>query len=149
MLNNNGWGLRVAIAFTFIFVLCLVFASILINRAGFFDTKPVLDNGINQKNIPEDSSSDEYYENLETTVYEAIQNYSNDNPDLLSDKNSVIVNISKLKSDGYLTTLEDATGRECDGYAEVFLSNTTNYSVYISCPNYKTTGYDERKDYNE
>ena len=63
--------------------------------------------------------------------------------------NNKSVGINKLKSGGYLGSLEDASGKECDGYAEVFESNTINYSVYINCPNYKTIGYDERKDYNE
>lgn len=145
-LNNNGWGLRVAIAYMSIFIFCLILAVIGINRMGFFSTEPVITGEEEKTNVPEGIDEKQYYEDLETSVYEAIQKYSNDFPDLLEDKNSIIININELIDKGYITSLEDADGKQCKGYVEVFQSNTINYSVYIKCSDYQTVGYDTRKE---
>ena len=65
---------------------------------------------------------------------------------LLDNKNSVIINIDELIHKGYISDFKDTTGYSCKGYVEVFESNTINYSVYIKCPDYKTSGYDARKE---
>lgn len=142
MLNKNGWGIKVAIIFICVFMFCLLFAV-------FLATSNV--NKLNevheeQEYVDSDNSFDssEYYENLETDVYEATKEYVSDNPKI-KDEDYFKLNIDTLITTGYLSSFEDEYGNSCSGYVEISNDNGEHYDVYIICENYQTTGYDERK----
>ncbi len=145
-LNNNGWGLRTAILFTAIFIFCLLFSVVLINRWGLRGGDVIIDNDSNIENKAETTDNTEYYEELETNVYEAIQLYINDNPKLLETKGNITITVKKLLNQGYLSSLEDGNGNSCSGYVDVYNNIAINYNAYIKCPGYTTNGYEGRKD---
>ena len=76
---------------------------------------------------------------LEKRVTEAASRYYIDKYEGHSD--TIVVNTSKLKSNGYLSGLEDYKGRECKGYAMILENG--NIVSYIKCGVYKTVGYNE------
>ncbi|MEG2457478.1 MAG: hypothetical protein RSB41_01125 [Bacilli bacterium] len=61
---------------------------------------------------------------------------------------TLIITVSNLKSNNYMSDLIDYKGSSCSGYTEVYKDESGNikYSPYIKCKRYKTKGYLERKD---
>lgn len=140
-LNKNGWGLKIAILFCCIFMFCLLLAVFLATRAA-----NQLDEVHEEQGYGEDENYDvtEYYNNLETDIYEAVKEYADDNPKIL-EKDYFKLNIDTLIEDGYVTSFLDEYGNQCSGYIEIYNDSQTSYSVYIKCEDYETIGYDERK----
>ena len=79
------------------------------------------------------------YNSLEKKVSEAANKYYEDNYENRND--TIVVSTKTLKSNGYLSDLEDGRGRECKGYAMILSSGNT--VSYIKCSMYKTVGYNE------
>lgn len=145
-LNNNGWGLRVAILFIMLFIFCLLFSVTMIKKWGLESNDMIIDNKSNSTEKKTDEVSDEYYVDLETSVYEAIQQYINDNPKVIENKTNEVVNIKKLISFGYLQSLTDENNKQCSGYVEITNDTAVTYNAYIKCNKYSTSGYDAGKD---
>ena len=132
-MNKNGWGLRAELGFLLLFLVCLLIATIGLQRLGIFGSG---NTSINS--FQEVSGFD--YNGLESKVAEAARKYyDNFYPNGSSD--TVIISVETLKNNGYLTPLYDKYNRECKGYAKVLPLGTC--VSYIRCPLYKTTGYSE------
>jgi hypothetical protein len=132
-MNKKGWGLRAELGFLLLFLICLLIATIGLQKLGIFGTS-------NTNNRTFEAPSKFNYSALENRVSSAaLKYYENAYPYGSSD--TVIVSIDSLKNNGYLNPVYDNYGRECKGYAKV-LSNGTCVS-YIRCALYKTTGYSE------
>lgn len=130
-MNEKGWGLRVELFFIFIFLLCLLIATLGLNKFGLLENKEDTDVFGNPKNTQK-------YLGYEDDVSRAAYNYYNNKyPSGSSD--TIIVSLNTLYNGGYLSVLYDAKGNECSGYAKI-LSNK-NVLPYIKCSNYKTKGY--------
>lgn len=140
MLNKNGWGIKTAIIFCCIFMFCLLFAVYLATSSANKLDKVHEEQGYGEEKF----DTTEYYENLETDIYEATKEYVDDNPNIL-DEEYFKLNIDTLITNGYVTSFEDEYGNECSGYVEITNDDNVSYDVYILCDNYQTTGYDERK----
>ncbi len=132
-MNKKGWGLRAELGFLLLFLICILVATIGLQKMGIL--------GSGDSDLYSSSSNKKYdYNALENKVVEAAQKYySNTYPNGAYD--TVIVSVDTLKNNGYLTPLYDYLGRECRGYAKI-LKNKTCVS-YIRCGFYKTTGYSE------
>ena len=134
-MNNNGWGLRVELAFLLLFLVCLLVATIGLHRLGILGT----DNGeYKDKNgyIYDNVNYD--YNSLERKVTAAASNYYKDVYNSVSD-DTIIVGVDKLKKDHYLDSITDVRGKECSGYAMIMTNG--NIVSYIKCSVYKTVGY--------
>ncbi len=142
-MKKNGWGLRTELLFILMFLMCLVIATIGLNKMGLL--------GGNSDSIDEfktDVNSEETYESMEERLNNAakdyvVKYYGGEN---ISD--SIVVRYSSLYYNSYIAKLVDNKGRSCSGYVEVenINSNLIYYS-YLKCPEYKTSGYDSSKDW--
>ncbi len=134
-MNNNGWGLRVELAFLLLFLICLLIAAIGLHRLGLLgNDKGVYedDNGYIYDNVNYD------YNALEKKVTTAASEYYKNVYHSTSD-DTIVVNVDKLKSAGYLDSITDARGKECKGYSIIL--KTGNIVSYVNCTFYKTVGY--------
>lgn len=130
-MNKNGWGLRVELFFIFLFLLCLLIATIGLNKFG------LLDNGSDNDIFGNPKNTEKYLEYEKDLTSAAYNYYNNKYPYGSSD--IIIISVGTLYNGGYLSTLYDAKGKECSGYAKIL----PNKSIlpYIKCSNYKTSGY--------
>ncbi len=131
-MNKKGWGLRVELAFLLLFLVCLLLATIFLQKLDIF--------GSGDKDFGSFETSKYDYTILENKVSSSAKMYyENVYPNGSND--TVIVSVETLKNSGYLSDLSDNLNRDCKGYAKI-LSNG-NCVSYIRCPFYKTTGYSE------
>ena len=136
-MNKEGWGLRVELAFILLFVICIIISTIGLNRMGLFGDND--DSYIDMSEYTKGNGTFDY-DALEQKVIDASVRYYDDvYPN--GSEDTVIVSISTLKNNGYLSPIYDARNKECNGYSKI-LSNR-NTIAYIKCSVYKTTGYSE------
>ena len=135
------------IGFCGVFVFCLLLVVFLVTNT----TRKIEESNKYENNEENSETFDvnEYYDELETTVYDATKEYVNDNPKLIEKKDYFKLNIDTLIKNGYIVNFEDGYGEECSGYVDINNDGNTTYSVYIKCSEYETIGYDERKAFNE
>lgn len=143
MLNKNGWGIKVAIAFCGVFVLCLLVVVVIVSTSA--NKLESRDNNLETDYYPEDNT--DYYDDLENDIYEATKEYIEDNPKIIEKKDYFKLNIDTLLKNGYITNFSDEESNECKGYVDIYNAEELSYSVYINCPYYQTTGYDEGKEF--
>lgn len=129
------WGLRWELCIVIVFIICLLIATIGLNRFGLLS-----DDNMGYIRYTGTEEGDTFsYSELESKVSQAGRKYYNNRyPNGLSKNTSVGVN--QLINAGYLTTLYDGKGRKCTGYA--YLSKSGSSFGYIKCPRYRTEGYD-------
>lgn len=129
-MNKKGWGLRVELGFILLFLVCLLIATLGLNRLGIFSKS--------SDEIHIDSGTYDYV-SIENKVTSAAKKYYSVNyPNGSND--TLVVKTDTLKSNGYLSSIKDGLGRECSGYSKILPSGTC--VSYIKCSSYKTTGYD-------
>lgn len=136
-LNNRGWGLGVFLGFLAMFIFCIMVAGINSYRLGlslennniYFDETVENNNESNKKS-------------LESRIISASMNYKRNNYSNMSNGQTVIVKISKLKDNNYISSSDG-----CSGYVEIKNNNgDENYNVYLKCDNYITEGYNSEFD---
>ena len=138
-MKRNGWGLRVELAFILMFLVCLVFATIMLNRLGLLGSDGYIDN------IGSGSFS---YETLENKLEESAKDYVREFYNGDTSKDMVVIRYNTLYYNGYLSKLLDKNGNSCSGYVEVYKnSNSLIYFPYVKCKKYETNGYDDSKDW--
>ena len=164
-LNNNGWGLNVMIAFTCIFIFCLLLSAFLINRIGIFGQANSLNplyssTTTNNSNINNSNKNTSFWDTLfnsnDTTDYGSMQvfllssakRYVNDAYNNQLGIDTLIITVSNLKSKNYITQFQDSNGRACTGYVEASYGTNKEieWKTFIKCKKYETVGYEERKD---
>lgn len=121
-MNKHGWGLRKELAFILLFVFCLLIAMIGLSEFGLMD----------------DSHDKTSYKSLENKLTSAALEYYNDK--YSSSNDVVIIKLSTLKNNGYISKFEDINGVECNGYTKIV--NSSVGVSYVRCFGYKTGGYD-------
>ena len=134
-MNKNGWGLRAELGFVLLFIVCILFSTIGLQKMGLLGS----DDG-ERFNLGEytEGKGNYDYTHLENTVVNAARRYYQERyPYGLND--SIVVSINALKSNGYMSPIYDSRNRECKGYAMI-LRNGTCVS-YIKCSTYRTPGY--------
>ena len=130
-MNKKGWGLRVELVFVLLFLICLLTATIGLQKLGIFGE------GDNTIDRTETKNNDSYIE-LENKLSDSAKRYYESTyPNGSSD--TIIINYNSLKNNGYIDYLNDNYGRECNGYAKILRSGIC--VSYIRCTFYKTTGY--------
>lgn len=138
-MNYNGWGLRMELVFILVFLICLAFSTIGLNKMGLL--------GNSNTDPSKEPISNFNYENLEIKLYNATREYvnkeySNDIDD------ETIVKLSTLYFRNYITKLYDENNNECSGYTRVRKVNENIiYNSYIKCDNYTTSGYEGTNDW--
>ena len=136
-MNKNGWGLRAELGFILLFLVCLLIATIGLHRLGLLNDK---DGAYIDLGEYTSGKGNYDYSGLESTVTAAAKKYYKDNyPNGNSD--TIVVNISTLKNNGYLSPIYDSRHNECKGYARILSSGVC--VSYIKCSAYKTSGYSE------
>ena len=121
-MNKHGWGLRKELAFVLLFVFCLLIAMV----------------GLSEFGLTESSYDETSYRTLENRLTSAALDYYEDKYNTSGDV--VIIKLSTLKNNGYISKFEDANGVECNGYTKIV--NSEVGVSYIRCFGYKTGGYD-------
>ena len=121
------------IAFICVFLVAIIIISVIAKSTGLSPD--------NNGNVPNNNNSDNsVYKNYEVNVEDAARIYYNNNSDVLSDGESVIISISKLSINSKITN-------NCTGYVRLTdRSGTVAYAPYLSCGAYKTSGYVEEFD---
>lgn len=167
---KKGWSLKTELIWLSVFVFCLIVAFIGIYRIGFLSSLndilnpdyvnvKKIDKTVNgnygsttNKNTVKTSndstmSSSFSYKSLEDKLSESAKNYIAEvyNEDIGLD--TLIIKVSRLKENGYLSNFYDKNSVPCSGYVSVYKENETiKYDPYIKCYSYTTSGYIERRD---
>lgn len=129
------WGLRWELCIIIVFIVCLLIATIGLNKFGLLSHD---DNSYIRYTGVEEGDTFSYSE-LESMVAQAGSKYYKSHyPNGLSSNTAVSVN--KLYNAGYLSTLYDGKSRRCTGYA--YLTKAGSSFGYIKCPRYRSEGYD-------
>ena len=131
-MNKNGWGLRVELMFIVLFLICLLIATIGLNKLGLFGGPGLLDNNTTYS-----------YTELENRMNEASKRYYQNNYEYVSYE-TIIIRSSTLLLNGYMSNMLDENGNVCSGYTKVYTNYYSEpiFTTYINCPGYKTAGYD-------
>ena len=125
-LNNEGWGLSVLLAFIGVFFVAILLVSYISNKYGL---------GPNDTTNPINNSLLETYKGYETEVKSAAIRYQEEHYSNIQNDDSFYVNITKLD-------ISNKILNSCTGYAKFGRSNNIYYyEPYLSCGNYKTSGY--------
>lgn len=131
-MNKNGWGLRAELGFVLLFLVCILFSTIGLQKMGLFGGEE------SEWSRPNNTTGNYNYTSLENTVVNAARRYYEAKyPSGLND--NVVVSVNTLKANGYMSPIYDSRNRECKGYAMILSSGTV--VSYIKCPLYKTPGY--------
>lgn len=133
-MKNNGWGLRMELVFVLMFLVCLCVSTILLNKVGLI--------GPNGENV---SAT---YKSLENRMVEASKKYVIEYYEGSRIDSTKIIRYRTLLNSNYITELKDNNGNECSGYVVVEkVNNSLIYTPYIYCTKYKSSGYDNTKDW--
>ena len=129
-MNQNGWGIRWELGIILLFIVCLIVATIGINKLGLFDEHTTY--------VTDTPSSGYDYNALESRLSAAaVKYYKNKYPNGTTD--TLIISYSTLKNNGYISALYDERDRECNGYSKVTGSGAC--VSYVRCSRYRTSGY--------
>ena len=133
-LNNNGWGLRAELMFIILFLVCLFIATIGLIRFGLLGDSNNVKGNINSPYFSYPALENQL--NLASQRYYVSHNYD------ASGENMVIRSYA-LVNFGYMHELLDEDNNKCVGYTRVVKqANGPSFTSYISCPKYKTNGYE-------
>lgn len=127
------WGLRWELCILVVFVICLLFVTIGLNRFGLLSGEEIG----NVVYLGEDKDDNFDYGSLETEIKNAAKKYYN--LYLKNKSGSTYVSVRDMRDTNTIDKLYDGEGRGCTGYAEI-----TEYGSafpYLKCPRYKTKGY--------
>jgi len=133
-MNKNGWGLRVELFYIFLFLFCLLIATIGLNKLGLLSDSSEYDVF---GNLVDDSE----YKTYEENVRKAAMNYYNDKY-INGTSDIIYVSLTTLVKNGYITRKQEENGKTCDGYAKI--ATNSNVASYIKCSKYKTSGYNSK-----
>ena len=124
-MNKHGWGLRKELAFVLLFVFCLLVAMI----------------GLSEFGLTEETGTNKSYKTMENELTSAALKYYNEKYSAQAD-DVVIIKLSTLKNNGYISEFKDSSGVNCSGYTKIVNSNVG--LSYIRCFGYKTGGYESQ-----
>ena len=128
------WGLRWELCIIIVFIICLLIATIGLNKFGLLSN----DSGVIRYVGPEEGDTYSYNE-LESQIAQAGSRYYKSRyPKGISESKKV--SVETLINAGYLNTLYDGSNRRCTGYA--YLSTRGSSFGYLKCHRYRTEGYD-------
>lgn len=140
-MNKNGWGLRVELVIILMFVICLAITSIGLNRIGLLGDNP----NAPIQNVDKETFD---YTALENKVVEATKKYFSEYYEYEMTDNEMIVRLSTLKYNGYISDVLDENGKSCSGYAKIVSSSSgIIYVGYVKCSKYTTQGYESKNDW--
>lgn len=134
-MNKNGWGLRFELFFIAIFLVCLLIATIGLNKMNLLGNSDDSDLFGNVKDTT-------MYNGYESDLRKAALNYYNNK--YANSNDTIVIKTSTLYQNGYLSVMYDTNGKECSGYAKVFSNKSV--SAYIKCSKYKTDGYSKNNE---
>ena len=146
-LNKKGWGLVTELVVILIAIILLVYSVYGLNQLGLIrNMNDALGPGIKPDLVI--SGKTISYESVEGTLISASQEYVVDkyNNDFVGDQ--LVIRVSHLIKNGYISTIRDVKNKECSGYV-IATKNTTSisYTPYLKCKNYETAGYSEEYDW--
>lgn len=94
-----------------------------------------------------DRSTENYYKDQEDNIALAAQSYANDNRTVLPFKtgasNSVEITLDQLQTAGYIKTVKDKSGKQCNkGTSYVTITKNSKedytYKTHLECEDYET-----------
>lgn len=137
-LNNRGWGLGVFLGFIAILLFCILVVGVNSYRLsekteGAFQ----FDSSVTDKNSSSSTKND-----LEGRVLNAAMNYKRNKYGNMTNGQTVVVKISRLVKENYLSN-----SGKCSGYVEIRnREGDINYKAYLKCPDHVTEGYNSEND---
>ena len=137
-LNNRGWGLGVFLGFVAILLFCLVVVGVNAYKLGVkTESGFQFDSSVVDKN-----SSNNIKDDIESKVLNAAMNYKRNEYGNMSSGQTVIVKVSRLVAENYLSSSEN-----CSGYVEIRNRNgDISYNAYLKCPDFVSEGYNSEND---
>ena len=150
-MNKHGWGLASELIFILIFVVCLVIAILGLRQFSLLEEfNP---NYYSNTNTNNDAIEKEFnYQELEVRLKNSTIDYVRDVYNNQLGLDTLIIQATLLRENGYLHNYSDEDDKYCSGYCEVYLdeNNEIVYEPYVKCGDfYESKGYVERKDSNE
>lgn len=152
-MNNEGWGLRVMLAFVAILCIALMISIYLIQKNfSFLLTDHSSKNINNDSNINENVTIKKTYSGIEKEMVASAKKYItkiyNNNAD---EADFLKIKISSMQKEGLLGTINDIKDKDivCSGYVACRKEedNSVSYEPYLKCGSkYTTKGYNERYD---
>ena len=145
-MNKRGWTLVGELFAFLVVVILLIYAIYALNKLGLVRdmdeavpvSKPSLI--ISGKHLS--------YDTVENNLVEATKSYVKDKYDNKFDSEVIIVRVSQLVKNGYISTIRDNKNKTCSGYVRVYSDGISNtYSPYLRCSQYTSNGYEEEYDW--
>lgn len=145
-MNKKGWTLVGELIAFLIAVILLIYAIFALNRLGLVRDMDEAIPGVKPSLII--SGKHVNYETVENNLIEATKKYVKDKYDNKFDSEVVIVRVSQLVKNGYISTIRDNKNKTCSGYVRVYNNGIDNtYSPYLRCSQYVSNGYEEEYDW--
>ena len=145
-MNRNGWTLVGELVAILIAVVLLVYVIYGLNRMGLVrdmdEAVPRIkpDLIISGKNVNYDSVENSL---IEATKKYVLYQYNNEFVD-----NMIVVRVSHLVKNGYMSTIRDSNNKVCSGYVKVIRGELElSYIPYLKCSEYVSNGYEEEYDW--
>ena len=145
-MNKRGWTLVGELVALLIGVILLVYVIFSLNRLGLVRDMDEAIPGVKPTLII--SGKQVNYDSVESNLIEASKKYVSDKYSNQFDGEVIIVRVSQLVKDGYISTIRDNKNKTCSGYVRVYSSDSeTIYTPYLKCSQYTSTGYEADYDW--
>ena len=143
-MNKQGWGLKAELIFILLFLICLAFSIIGLNKFGLL----INGNGVDPEFNTGKENVDDSYTFLEQKLSSAARSYVSNFYGEDRIENSLTVRYNTLYYSNFIGEISDSLNRKCSGYVIVkVLDNTLVYYPYLNCKKYQTSGYESSKDW--
>ena len=145
-MNKKGWTLVGELVAFLVAVILLIYAIYALNRLGLVRDIDEAIPGVKPTLII--SGKHLNYETVENNLIEATKKYVSDKYNNEFETDTIIVRVSQLVKNGYMSTIRDNKNKTCSGYVRVYNDGTNNtYSPYLKCSQYTSYGYEEDYDW--
>lgn len=144
--NKRGWSLVVELVAILIAVILLVYVVYGLNKLGLVRNMNEALPGIKPDLIISGKTTS--YQNVESDLIDASKKYVEVKYNGEFTGNEIVIRVSHLVKNGYMSTIRDTNGKECSGYIMVIKSDgTIGYNPYLKCSKYASDGYESEYDW--
>lgn len=145
-MNKKGWTLVGELVALLIGVILLIYAIFGLNRLGLVRDMNEAIPGMKPTLII--SGKQVNYDTFEKNLIEASKKYVADKYNNQFDDETIIVRVSQLIKNGYISTIRDNKNKTCSGYVRVHDDGVEYvYTPYLKCSQYTSSGYEAEYDW--
>ena len=145
-MNKNGWTLVGELVALLIAVILLVYVIFGLNRMGLVRDMEEAIPGVKPDLVIRGKQVN--YDTVENDLIDASKRYVADKYSNSFDGEALIIRVSQLTKNGYMSTIRDNKNKVCSGYVRVFNDGVNYiYSPYLKCSQYVSEGYEAEYDW--